>query len=53
MNELTLSTIKQRNTLRDETMKVTNLNQKGEKIDLEKVVLSDQMKKQLIEILER
>lgn len=34
-------------------MKVINLNQKGEVIDLEKVVLSDRMKKRLIEILER
>lgn len=34
-------------------MKVINLNQKGEKIDLEKVVLNDQTKKSLIEILER
>lgn len=34
-------------------MKVINLNQKGEMIDLEKVVLNDQTKKSLIEILER
>lgn len=38
---------------RGEIMKVINLNQKGEVIDLEKVVLSDRMKKRLIEILER
>ncbi len=34
-------------------MKVSNLNKKGETITLEKVVLNDQIRESLIEILER
>lgn len=38
---------------RGEAMKVSNLNEKGETITLEEVVLDDQIRESLIEILER